>query len=911
MSLAPLTRRSIESAGLGDILAAVEAGARLDAAAGERLFTHPDVPLLGAMAALVGQHRHGRRVYFNRNLHINATNVCEAGCVFCSFARLKTGDPAAWTLSTRQAVERLRKAGPELLSEVHTVNGLNPDLPFAYYTDLLRALKAERPELHIKGFTAVEVHYFAEKYGMSVSAVLEALRAAGLGSLPGGGAEIFAPRARKKLCDDKVDADGWLFVHAEAHRLGMRSNATMLFGSLETVDERVDHLLRLRALQDESLAGPARDPSHGGGHFQTFIPLRFHNENNRLARLAGPTGLETLRVMAVSRLMLDNFPHVKAYWPMMGVAEAQLALAFGASDLDGTVREEHIYHMAGAATPQELSRGDLIRLIENAGGAPVERDTLYDVLRRCDPPSRAAVLPAGVRIGWVAYENARPLVHGLDAAALRGGHPADVARWLAAGEVDVALLPVGALLSADLPADLRVVPDVCIGAEGRVDSVLLLADSPPEAWEEVRLDGRSRTSALLARLLLTVGPLGRRLPPGARIVDVPAGEGLRGAGGRVAGLVIGDDARAALGRHAVAVDLAAAWTDWTGLPFVFAVWAGRPGLAPAAVEALRATGLAGLAALADGSLLHGADADTVTYLTARIRYPLDDRATMGLLRFAALARAAGLVARDTVSLYAPEAPAAPGGPVEALLDAAPARVVPAPATLDALWSEARLPVLLTAAAARRRALFAPGTATYGLDTGAPVDATAGGAASLVVDPADPAPALAVLGQPGPPLRVVVRAGPAGGPPPGPWLGPVLAAPAGRVRSIAVGTAEGGGPLGATGVDWLRLLALVRLGAADGVHVEADWARFGRGFGQLALLCGADDFGLVPAGPDGEMVDGEVPMGVAEAERCLRLAGFTPVPRGPDFAPLGEARTAAEALGRPLRRLDAARPPGLR
>ena len=905
MTLDPLTRRAIESAGLGDILADVEAGRRLDAAAGVRLFTHPEVPLLGAMAALVGQGRHGRRVYFNRNLHINATNVCEASCVFCSFARLKTGDPAAWTLSTRQAVERLRKAGPELLSEVHTVNGLNPDLPFAYYTDLLRALKAERPELHIKGFTAVEVHYFAEKYGMSVGEVLVALREAGLGSLPGGGAEIFAPRARKKLCDDKVDAAGWLFVHAEAHRLGMRSNATMLFGSLETVEERVDHLLQLRALQDHSLAGPSADPAHGGGHFQTFIPLRFHNENNRLARLAGPTGLETLRVMAVSRLLLDNFPHVKAYWPMMGVAEAQLSLAFGASDLDGTVREEHIYHMAGAATPQELSRADLVRLIENAGGVPVERDTLYDVLRRCDPPAPAA-LPEGLRIGWVAYENARPLVHGIPGAALRGGHPVEVARWLAAGEVDVALLPVGALLSADLPADLRVVPDVCIGADGPVDSVLLLAEGPPETWDTVRLDGRSRTSAVLARLLLTAGPLAARLPPGARIVEVPAGEGLAGVGGRTAGLVIGDDARAARGRYPVVVDLAAAWKAWTGLPFVFAVWAGRADLPPAAVDALRAAGLAGLRALADGSLLAGADADTVTYLTARLRYPLDDRATMGLLRFAALARAAGLVARDTLSLYAPEAPPVGARPAEALLAAAPARVPPAPATLDALWAEARLPVLLTAAAARRRAVAPAGVATYGLDLGA---ADAGD--TLVVDAADPAAALAVLATPGPALRVLVRVGAAGAPPPGAWLGPVLSAAPGRVRSIAVGAAEGGGPLGATGVDWLRLLALVRLGAADEVHVEADWGRFGRGFGQLALLCGADDFGPVPAGPDGEMVDGEVPMGVAEAERCIRLAGFTPAPRGPDFAPRGAARTAAERLDRPLRRLDAVRPPGLR
>jgi aminodeoxyfutalosine synthase len=267
-----------------------------------------------------------------------------------------------------EAVSRIRALQGELVTEVHIVNGLNPDLPWSYYLDLLAAIRRERPDLHIKAFTAVEIHYFAEKYGKSIREVLTELREAGLGSLPGGGAEIFAERARKKLCPDKVGTEGWLEIHRVAHGMGMRSNCTMLFGSIERLDERIDHLARLRALQDET---------HG---FQTFIPLRFHNENNRLQRLPEPSDADCLRTLAVSRLFLDNIPHVKAYWPMLGVKLAQISLSFGVDDLDGTVREERIYHMAGAKTPQELGRGELVQLIRRAGRVPVERDTLYRVV---------------------------------------------------------------------------------------------------------------------------------------------------------------------------------------------------------------------------------------------------------------------------------------------------------------------------------------------------------------------------------------------------------------------------------------------------------------------------------------------------------------------------------------------------
>jgi aminodeoxyfutalosine synthase len=364
----PVLRRAVARAGLDEIAHKVFAGERLSLDDGRALFANPDLAAVGALANVVRERLHGDLTYFNRNQHVNATNVCEATCMFCSFSRLKTGDPAAYTMSMEEALGRVRALRDELVTEVHIVNGLNPDLPFDYYTDLLRAIKAERPDIHVKGFTAVEIHYYAQKYGMTYEEVLVALREAGLGSLPGGGAEIFADKVRKRICDDKVDADGWLEVHRTAHRLGFRSNCTMLFGMVETVDDRLDHMLRLRSLQDET------------GGFQTFIPLKFHNEHNRLNGLYEATGLEVLRTYAVARLMLDNIAHLKAYWPMLGVQVAQASLDWGVDDLDGTVREERIYHMAGAETPQALSRADLIALIEDAGRVPVERDTLYHVV---------------------------------------------------------------------------------------------------------------------------------------------------------------------------------------------------------------------------------------------------------------------------------------------------------------------------------------------------------------------------------------------------------------------------------------------------------------------------------------------------------------------------------------------------
>ncbi len=337
---------------------------------GMTLSRHPNLMEVGALANEVRERLHGDRTYFNRNLHINATNVCVASCMFCSFARLKPGDAGAYTMSLDEAWGKLRArvdAG-DPLTEVHIVNGLHDGLPFEYYEELLRGLKRIKPSIHLKAFTAVEIFFFHKHFGMPVRAVLERLRAAGLDSLPGGGAEIFAVKIRKKICDDKSTADEWLDVHRTAHQLGLRSNCTMLYGHIESAEDRVDHLLRLRALQDET------------GGFQTFIPLAFHPDGNALMRLPGPTGAEDLRTYAVSRLMLNNIPHLKAYWIMLGVKTAQTALWFGADDLDGTVQEEKIYHMAGAETPQAMTPGEIVRLIRNAGRSPVERDTLYNVI---------------------------------------------------------------------------------------------------------------------------------------------------------------------------------------------------------------------------------------------------------------------------------------------------------------------------------------------------------------------------------------------------------------------------------------------------------------------------------------------------------------------------------------------------
>jgi aminodeoxyfutalosine synthase len=361
-------RARLAAAGLSDIAEKLDAGVRLGLDDGVRLFDAPDLLAVGWLANRERERRHGPRTFFNHNIRLEATNVCVASCLFCAFARLKPGDAGAYTMSLDEAWDKLRRRRDQPITEVHVVNGLHPDLPFDYYTELLRGFKRIRPDVHLKCFTAVEIAFFADLYRMTDEQVLRALMDAGLDSLPGGGAEIFAPRVRRKIANDKCDADRYLAIHRTAHGLGLRSNVTMLYGHIETAEERVDHMIRARALQDET------------GGFQAFIPLAFHPDNNQMRKLPAPSAAETLRVHAVARLVLDNIPHVKAFWIATGVEVAQTSLWFGVDDLDGTVQEEKIYHMAGARTPEAMTTREIARLIRAAGREPVERDTLYNAI---------------------------------------------------------------------------------------------------------------------------------------------------------------------------------------------------------------------------------------------------------------------------------------------------------------------------------------------------------------------------------------------------------------------------------------------------------------------------------------------------------------------------------------------------
>ncbi len=369
----------LQRLGLGSVAERLDEGVRLDQDDGVRLFECPDLLALGWLANREREKRHGARTYYNFNIRLEATNVCVASCLFCSFARLRPGDPGSYTMSLEQVWDKLRTRSSQALTEVHVVNGLHPDLPFDYYKEMLRGFKRIRPSIHLKCFTAVEIAFFADLYGLTDEQVLQELKDAGLDSLPGGGAEIFAPRVRRKIAHDKCDGDRYLAIHATAHRLGLRTNVTMLYGHIETLEERVDHMVRTRALQDET------------GGLQAFIPLAFHPDNNQMRKLPPPTAADTLRVLAVSRLMLDNIGHVKGFWIATGVEVAQLSLWFGVSDLDGTVQEERIYHMAGSQTPEEMSTAAIRRLIRAAGREPVERDTLYNVVTGPDAPDDARV----------------------------------------------------------------------------------------------------------------------------------------------------------------------------------------------------------------------------------------------------------------------------------------------------------------------------------------------------------------------------------------------------------------------------------------------------------------------------------------------------------------------------------------
>ena len=346
-------------------------GKRIDANEGIQLFEQGSLAWLGALANYVREKKHGNITYFNRNFHIEPTNVCVFNCSFCSYSRGYAHREEGWELSIEQMMHIVKSYDGKPVTEVHIVGGVHPKMNMEFFLSLLRAIKAHRPDLHIKAFTPVELDYMFRKAKLTVEEGMQLAHEAGLDSLPGGGAEIFHPDVRTKICNDKVDADGWLQIHRTAHQLGMHSNATLLYGHIESFFHRIDHMERLRQLQDET------------GGFNTFIPLKFRNKDNDMQHVPESTIVEDMRMYAVSRLYLDNFPHIKAYWPMLGRQQAQLTLSFGVNDIDGTIDDStKIYSMAGSEEQSpSMSTADLVQLIRAAGRTPIERGTLYNVIK--------------------------------------------------------------------------------------------------------------------------------------------------------------------------------------------------------------------------------------------------------------------------------------------------------------------------------------------------------------------------------------------------------------------------------------------------------------------------------------------------------------------------------------------------
>ncbi len=360
----------VRNAGLGDILEKIRDGERISVEDGIRLFQSPDLLAVGYLANIVRERKNANNAYFIYNQHINYSNICTNLCKFCAFGKDKDS-ALAYEMTIEDVRQKVRERLSEPITEIHMVGGIHPDLPYSYYTDLLKVIKEERPDVHIQAFTCVEIAHFAEISGLGIAGVLEDLKKEGLGSIPGGGAEVFSPRIRKLTCEKKLSGSGWIEVAKIAHKVGLHTNATMLYGHIESLEERLEHLDMLRKAQDETKG------------FLAYIPLSFHPQNTELSKMSQmsrTSGVDDLKNIAVARCFLDNFPHIKAYWVMIGQKLSQIALSYGADDVDGTVKEEIITHMAGAETEQAMSREQLLRMIREAGRIPIERDTLYNVI---------------------------------------------------------------------------------------------------------------------------------------------------------------------------------------------------------------------------------------------------------------------------------------------------------------------------------------------------------------------------------------------------------------------------------------------------------------------------------------------------------------------------------------------------
>lgn len=350
----------------------IENQIRITPEEGLMLFEKGSLAALGAMANFIRERKHGNYTYFNRNFHIEPTNVCVFSCKFCSYSRLYSKREEGWELSIDEMLEKVKAYDGQPITEVHIVGGVHPKMDIHFFAELLTKIKMHRPDLHIKGFTAVELDYMFRKAKLSRLEGMKLLHDAGLDSLPGGGAEIFDEEVRKQICADKVDAAGWLDIHATAHQLGMNSNATMLYGHLEKYEHRIDHMEQLRNMQDKTKG------------FNTFIPLKFRNHDNEMSHIPEVSAIEDMKVYAIGRIYLDNFNHIKAYWPMLGREQAQLTLAFGVNDIDGTIDDStKIYSMAGSEeqTPS-MTTEELVSLIKQVGREAVERDTLYNIVKK-------------------------------------------------------------------------------------------------------------------------------------------------------------------------------------------------------------------------------------------------------------------------------------------------------------------------------------------------------------------------------------------------------------------------------------------------------------------------------------------------------------------------------------------------
>ncbi len=576
----------------------VEKGERIDEQEALILFESGDLGLLGELATLANRRRNGDRALYLINRYINYSNYCILSCRFCSFARKKR-DQDGFELSLEEVERKGREAVDSGATELHIVGGLHPTLPFAYYLEMLRRLKALSSRLELKCFTAVEILHLSWLARMKVEETLRELRQAGLGSLTGGGAEIFDPGVRSLIARGKESAEEYLDVHRAWHSLGAKSTCTMLYGHVETLAHRVDHLRQLRRLQDET------------GGFSGFIPLAYQPEDNAIEVDHPPTGIDSLRTIAVSRIYLDNFDHVTAYWVGLGLGLAQVALDYGADDLQGTIVEEHIFHMAGARTPQQQTRGALERAIAETGRIPVQRDTYYR--------------PVEPAIGSVPYLNARPLVEGIE-GNLVTLPPSRLAVALRKREVDVALLSI-----TEAIADPRMglVDGIGICSDGPVLSVFLAHRGPLEDIEIVHCDPSSLTSVKLLKVLLHrrgVHPSWQPLHPG---LPAPEAENV---------LLIGNPAIAfrQAGHPHQLWDLGAAWKEETGLPFVYAMWMalGRrvPGKLRELLHQARQRGLARLESIAEEHPQFGLDFRR-RYLGRAVRYEVGEAQRQGIRRF--------------------------------------------------------------------------------------------------------------------------------------------------------------------------------------------------------------------------------------------------------------------------------------